>query len=47
MNRWVSILNTTVRESHSPKQLFKRMVTHSISLSRKSGNSKLRLKRHI
>lgn len=47
MNGWVSILNTTVKESYSPKQVSKHMVNHSIPLNRKSANSKLRLKRLI
>lgn len=42
MNGWVSILNTTVKESYSPKQVSKHMVKN-----RKSANSKLRLKRLI
>lgn len=47
MNGCVSILNSIVKESHCPKKVSKRMVTHSKSQNRKSANSKLRLKRHI
>lgn len=47
MKRWISIMNTTVKESHSPKQVSKHMVTHSMSLNRKSANGKLMMQRHI